>query len=68
MRFVNEGAAGVGAEEDDLQDPPALSEIGRATLERIGKLFVDDLHDARKLALLLLGKMFQARFHTQPIG
>ena len=51
-----------------FQNPTALLEVGRAALECIRKLLVDDLHNAVKLALLLLGKMFQARFHVQPIG
>ncbi|MCY1304429.1 hypothetical protein D9M70_541830 [compost metagenome] len=68
MRFIDPRSAGVGTEQDNLQDPAAFLEVGRATLERIGKLLVDDLHNAGKLALFLLGKMFEARFHIQPIG
>jgi hypothetical protein len=45
--LVDPAALGIGAEQDDLQNPAALLELGRALLQRILELLMQDLqlHD-----------------------
>ncbi|WP_410010522.1 hypothetical protein [Phyllobacterium zundukense] len=63
MRLIHPIAAGIGAEEDDLQDPAQFVEGCGATLQGIVELLVQDLKDARQFALLAFREMIKAGFH-----
>ncbi|MNT88084.1 hypothetical protein D3C72_2285830 [compost metagenome] len=63
MRFVDEGAAGIGTEQDDLVDPAVFFRIRLRTLNHASKLFMDDADDLFQFDLLCLRKMSDIRFH-----
>ncbi|CUW96746.1 hypothetical protein AGR2A_Lc180148 [Agrobacterium genomosp. 2 str. CFBP 5494] len=63
MRLVDKGAAGVGTEQDDFENAPALFEIGGALSQGILELLVQDLQRTGKLLLLSLRDMIKGGFH-----
>jgi len=61
--LVDEGAARVGAVEDDLGDAALLLPVVAAERDGVAKLLEDDLDDPFQLALLVRGKMIYAGAH-----
>src|SRR5690606_31013238 len=62
--LVHPAAAGVGSEQDDLEDPAGLLALGGRELQGILELGEQDLDHAGKLALLSLRQMVQILLHT----
>jgi hypothetical protein len=63
MRLVDKGAAGVGTEQDDFENAPALFEISGALPEGILELLVQDLQRTGKLLLLSVRDMIKGGSH-----
>lgn len=63
VRLIDPCSSAVGPEEDDLQNAATLLEVGRSLLEGVLEFLVQDLDDARELALFSLRKMIEAGLH-----
>ncbi|CDZ36992.1 Hypothetical protein NGAL_HAMBI1146_21430 [Neorhizobium galegae bv. officinalis] len=67
-RLVDPAALGIGAEQDDFQDPAALLELGRALFQGVLEFLVQDFQDPAELSLFARWYMIERRFHEQSIG
>src|SRR3546814_9904919 len=63
MRLVHPGAPGIGPEKNHLEDAAALLPVAARALEGVLEFLVQDLQNARQLALLLRRQMIEAGLH-----
>jgi hypothetical protein len=62
VRFIDPGATGVGAEQDDFEDSAFFLEVGRAAAERVRELFVNKFDDAASSRCLRSGRWSRLDF------
>src|SRR3546814_11503183 len=63
MRLVHPGAPGIGPEKNHLEAAAALLPVAARALEGVLEFIVQDLQNARPLALLLRRQMIEAGLH-----